>query len=309
MSFQCRHTFDLQESNNLMAKTCIMFLLLKGLYQSSSISSSESDEYNDDDIDELSKIFEFLDYAAIYWPAHFSRVRMDDRKLITPLVHKLCGTENTEYSFWYPVYWEHEQRGKIGYLDAWNFEYRTPDTTGLIFVTTLGYTELVDYFLSHGADINEIAREFGTALHVAACMGKPGMVEFLISRGASVNARGGDHGTALLAALRGRQEGVALSLIKSGAYMEGENIWEEDAVVLASSFGYLSVVKAVLHQGNIQNMGKALKGAIEKGHNSVSSTLIEYETDIETEAGLFTVAMREKQRNIIREWNRRRGGV
>ncbi|KAJ5414091.1 hypothetical protein N7509_000718 [Penicillium cosmopolitanum] len=292
-----------------MAKTCIMFLLLKGLYQSSSISSSESDEYNDDDIDELSKIFEFLDYAAIYWPAHFSRVRMDDRKLITPLVHKLCGTENTEYSFWYPVYWEHEQRGKIGYLDAWNFEYRTPDTTGLIFVTTLGYTELVDYFLSHGADINEIAREFGTALHVAACMGKPGMVEFLISRGASVNARGGDHGTALLAALRGRQEGVALSLIKSGAYMEGENIWEEDAVVLASSFGYLSVVKAVLHQGNIQNMGKALKGAIEKGHNSVSSTLIEYETDIETEAGLFTVAMREKQRNIIREWNRRRGGV
>jgi ankyrin repeat protein len=121
---------------------------------------------------------------------------------------------------------------------------------------------VVDYFLSRGADINEIAREFGTALHVAACMGNPDMVEFLISRGASVNARGGDHGTALLAAPCGRQEGIALSLIKAGADTEGENIWEEDALVLASSFGYLPVVKAALHQGNIHNIGKALKGAI-----------------------------------------------
>jgi len=352
LSFKWRHTFDLQDSNMILARICIAFLFLKDFYQDSVIWLPPRARAMTDWV-EFTERFEFLYYASIYWPAHFFRVQQDCRRPMLPLVHKLCETQRLRYCIWYPIYWrlmlEHvitgycnEQRWRLeNDHEKIKFQLRSmPSVTGLTFITTFGCVELVQFFLSRGADINERvvyfgcalttaticghqqivslllrnhatldghAHDHGTALHVAACMGNKPMVELLISQGANINDSRGVHGTPLLASLSGGHNSIAEFLVQRRADVRGKDMEGKNALFKACAIGNLAVVQAVLQKGAVEQIGEALQQALSKGHSSIARVLIEQNVDIGTEAGLYTVTMRERQRKVISEWHARHG--
>jgi hypothetical protein len=114
-------------------------------------------------------------------------------------------------------------------------------------------------------------------------------------------------GRLFLAALSGRDDSIAGFLIQKGADLQGEVISKKNALNLASEIGNLAVVQAALQKGEVDKIDHALSRTIKGRHDSIARALIEHDVDIDTEAGRHTVAIREKQRKVIREWHARHG--
>ncbi|EAX99948.1 ankyrin repeat protein, putative [Trichomonas vaginalis G3] len=69
--------------------------------------------------------------------------------------------------------------------------------TNALFIQRFNIQSLCEYFLSHGANINEKDENGETALHFAALFSNKEMAEFLISHGANINEKDDKGKTAL----------------------------------------------------------------------------------------------------------------
>ncbi|EAY13720.1 ankyrin repeat protein, putative [Trichomonas vaginalis G3] len=80
-----------------------------------------------------------------------------------------------------------------------------------VYSPILNIPSLLEYFLSHGANINEKNNDGETALYIAARNNSKETAEFLISHGANINEKDNDGETALhIAALFHHEEIVEL---------------------------------------------------------------------------------------------------
>lgn len=133
--------------------------------------------------------------------------------------------------------------------------------TALQVAAYLGRTEIVNLLLEHGADVNVLASDNGAALQAAAYRGYTKIAQLLLEHGADVNARDGDYGTALQAAARyGNMEVVQL-LLEYSADVNAED-------------GYY---------------GTALQAAARHGHVEVAQLLLEHSADVNALAGDSTL--------------------
>ena len=102
------------------------------------------------------------------------------------------------------------------------------------------------------ADINSVGGFFGTALQIAASLGREGFVSKLLRLGANVDVQGGVFGTAIRAAsFMGHQE-IVYALLKHGANPNLRDELHGTALQAALTAGHADVVK-VLSKKNIEN--------------------------------------------------------
>jgi ankyrin repeat protein len=79
--------------------------------------------------------------------------------------------------------------------------------TALIFASGAGQSDVVNYLVEHGADVNARDADNWTALMMASSTGQSDIVNYLVEHGANVNARGNRGATALsLAYNKGEME-------------------------------------------------------------------------------------------------------
>jgi ankyrin repeat protein len=93
----------------------------------------------------------------------------------------------------------------------------TPGWTPLIYAAANGQTEVAQYLLDVGANVNAVAPNGTTALMMAVRGGHSATVDLLLARGAEVNHRNQDGATALAWATRGEFKAIEQALRARGA--------------------------------------------------------------------------------------------
>jgi ankyrin repeat protein len=92
-----------------------------------------------------------------------------------------------------------------------------PGWTPLIYAATNGQTEVAQYLLDVGANVNAVAPNGTTALMMAVRGGHGATVDLLLTRGADLNHRNQDGATALGWAMRGKFQSIEQALRARGA--------------------------------------------------------------------------------------------
>ncbi|EAY13846.1 hypothetical protein TVAG_044060 [Trichomonas vaginalis G3] len=145
---------------------------------------------------------------------------------------------------------------------------------------------LLEYFLSHGANINEKDNDGKTALYIAAGINRKEIAEFLISHGANINEKNNDGETALQDAARHNSKEIAELLISHGANIEEKNDYGETALHIAARHNSKEIAELLIsHGANINEKNDygetALQDAARHNSKETAELLISHGANIE----------------------------
>ncbi|EAY23491.1 hypothetical protein TVAG_071550 [Trichomonas vaginalis G3] len=144
---------------------------------------------------------------------------------------------------------------------------QTNDVNSCFASTPLfGITELNQYLLSHGADINSTDSFGVSALYYAALHNRSDYVEFLVNHGANMNIQDTCGVTPLQLAILERHYKIATFLILHGADVNIQNIDGDTALHLAVRFKLKDIVELIVSHGADLNITN------EKGETALQST-------------------------------------
>ncbi len=171
----------------------------------------------------------------------------------------------------------------------------SPDTlneeglSALHYSAKKGHTDLANFLLDNGANINHRDKDNNTALHWATYSDRTHMLELLLEKGAEPNCSGENGDTPLhWAAIKGKKE-AARTLLKRGAKIDPLNIDVLTPTYYAAAYGHGETLSFLIANGSeVQSMyaklvsyakGKVdrqtpLHGAVENGHVSTARILI-----------------------------------
>jgi ankyrin repeat protein len=268
-----RHSLRPIDSHMILAEVCTMYLVLEDFERDSILDHlcpSDSDESDSDESDsdtgpdsemswfvrdrtkakdqrivnEYIRRYDFLDYSARYWPAHY---RQSGRpKSLCNRVYRLYNQFGSGCLFynWFYVY--------STFSSTWNHE--RPELSSLMVASYFGFEELAAELLKMDPTRIDKQDDKGwTALMYAALSGHGGIVTILLEAGASVDAVGDSHTsllreehTALMVASAGGHDRVVQSLIDHGAKIGTDT---ELALSTAVAAGNVDVIRVLLRNG------------------------------------------------------------
>ena len=159
------------------------------------------------------------------------------------------------------------------------------DETLLTVAAYQGNTEIAEYLISKGININLRNKWDNTALHNAALRGYTDIAKLLIDNGASPDIRGPAGNTPLFFAARNEHADMVLLLLKAGSSPNAANDYMQTPLVAASWSGNPGVIWALVENGAeinysamegntiLHNLaaagnGKSLKILLDRGANT-----------------------------------------
>lgn len=160
--------------------------------------------------------------------------------------------------------------------------YKDADGRSTLYLLALeNRTDMAEFLLSQGADVEARDLEGRTALHVSAWQGHTDMVELLLNHSADVNAVDNDYRTALQSAAWQGHVSVVRLLLERSAVVDHVCNQGATALCIAAQEGHLEVVKVLLEYGadpsHADQFGRnPIRVATKGGHTSVISLLEEY---------------------------------
>jgi len=114
----------------------------------------------------------------------------------------------------------------------------------LLLAAWHGHVDAVRWLLDRGAQINRPGLAW-SALHYAVFAGHQEVAELLLARGADVNARSTNGSSVLMMAVREGRDKLAMHLLDRGADPSIRNDWGEDAFVWAMRNGHVKLARAL----------------------------------------------------------------
>lgn len=153
----------------------------------------------------------------------------------------------------------------------------------------LGHTNIVQYLLQKGADIDFQSNKEGTALSAAAQNGHMAVVQHLLDKGADINAEGGHYyDNPLAAACFGNHEAIARLLINKGANVRTRRKSDLDGLMHAAAKGNKGIVQDLVKRGILRYAmtDETLKRrypliiASRKGNKALVKSLLESGADV-----------------------------
>ncbi|KAB8229429.1 ankyrin repeat-containing domain protein [Aspergillus alliaceus] len=258
------------KEHELLARTCLTYLCFDEI--------TVDDPYDLDVLQNKKEMFRFLEYASLFWYAHFIRVLLDP--------------SSTRWILWSEIV--SQKLWPVSILHATEEDNRP---TPLHIASCMGLLDTMEWLLSLGSDIDATAGRFGSALHSAAGRGqknanRPGglygypivaaaaaakydslksaeIVHILLEAGADISCRDqtGRKGSAIL--------------LQNGATVDVRDDHERTPLFLLIKNG----AKASTIDVDSQT---PLFAAIQNGHTSIVETLTQYDIDVRTQdnAGL-----------------------
>lgn len=107
-----------------------------------------------------------------------------------------------------------------------------------------GHLNAVKWLVDRGARINAPSRHW-SALHYAVFAGQTEVADYLIAQGADIQARTTNGSTALMMAIYEGREDLARKLIEKGADRTPKNDWGDGALEWAMRFNHLNIARMV----------------------------------------------------------------
>ncbi|EAY12976.1 hypothetical protein TVAG_405220 [Trichomonas vaginalis G3] len=118
-----------------------------------------------------------------------------------------------------------------------------------IYSMIFGLLSLCEYFISHGANVNEKDKNGETALHFAAIYNSKETIELLISQGANINEKDGNWKTALHVAAENNSKETAELLISYGANINERDKYGETALHYAAEYNSKDTAEIFISYG------------------------------------------------------------
>ncbi|XP_071142366.1 uncharacterized protein [Mytilus edulis] len=152
--------------------------------------------------------------------------------------------------------------------------------TTFIILCLRGYEELVDLFISFGADVE--ARNGWFAPLTAACRdGHLGTVEILLEKGSKVNQTNIDGETPLYTACICGHYGLVKRLLEVRADINKPNKYYRTPLYVSCLGGYENIVRLLIDEGaTVCDCSDSLIGATYGGHDKIVEILINKKCDI-----------------------------
>ncbi|EAY16182.1 hypothetical protein TVAG_340760 [Trichomonas vaginalis G3] len=236
--------------NSEITQTCLEFSFLGGNPEimSECLKYQEPDE-------------ECMRYAIISYNIDFVTFLMNEYNIEIDLEY--CGIYNNLESFL--VY----------------FDYTKDKHKCFVYSLMFNIPSILEYFLSHGANINGKNDKGLNALHNAAMNNSKETVELLISHGANVNKKGLMGETALYFTAWNNNEEITEFLISHGANVNEKNDKGETPLHIAASFNSKETAKVLISHGiNINEKDKfgetALHMALMRNGKETAKILISH---------------------------------
>ena len=207
---QWRHSLEPAESNNVLAKICMSYLMFAvfethPLVLDHNNSQSEEDsqesciseeEEPEDETMKYCKEHQLLEYAANHW---FSHLREAESMEDPATLHKaltICTSHSRRLSTWFKVHWACESP----------YSLHLEDLTDLMVASYIRLKRLIEVCLDRGADVNAKDSPYGnTPLFFAAEYSDDITVKTLLENGAEVNTRNVHGSTPLILAAEERK--------------------------------------------------------------------------------------------------------
>jgi ankyrin repeat protein len=302
-----------QLGHKFIAQSCLIYLICSGENMKTSFICSPDPVFND---------YSLLQYAAQRWTRHTRDLeKLEDS--IKLLSRNLFSNQNGAYDTGLKLKYEKNSQPLYkasieGLTDIVQFELsKGADVniqgghygTALQAASAGGYKDIVKILLEKEADINIQGGDYGTTLQAASAKGHKDIVEILLEKGADVNIQGGEYGTALQAASAGGDNDIVEILLEMGADVNIQGEEYGTALQAASARGYKDIVEILLEKGadvNIQGgeYGTALQAASAAGHKDIVEILLERGADVNIQVGQYGNALQACAQKF--EWNYKR---
>ncbi|KAF4770862.1 hypothetical protein HAV15_013230 [Penicillium sp. str.  len=187
-----KYSISVSESALLLTSICIRFLYLKdfGKKQAPPIRNAE----------DLCSSYDFLEYSANNWAAHFGHMTIKYRHELFPAAIQLCSVENDQYMDWEIAV------SKIG---------RSVNPSPLHIASCLGLDMIVQTLLARpDVDINSTTSDTRTPLSLAIIQGHEGIVKLLLTApGIDLSLTDSDGDSPLSLAILHSHEGIVKLLL------------------------------------------------------------------------------------------------
>ncbi|EAY23379.1 hypothetical protein TVAG_070420 [Trichomonas vaginalis G3] len=152
-----------------------------------------------------------------------------------------------------------EYCGKYKNLDSFLVYFDQTNDIDKCFVYSVMFNipSLLEYLLSHGANINKKDQIRRTALHFAAHYNYKEIAEVLISHGANINVRDRIGRTALYYSVCYKSKELLELLISHGAKINEKNVLGDTALHIAACKNYKEIAEVLIsHGANINERGR-----------------------------------------------------
>ncbi|KAH8587245.1 ankyrin repeat-containing domain protein [Bisporella sp. PMI_857] len=295
-----RHCLNPVDSENIMARICIDYLLLRELDEIEvEVRHQQRGEphlrwkrsqrqllLNEENKDSESGFEAFLKYSAQHWPSHFRNSTFDRESIVLAKACKLNLVEGDRFNLWFPILW-----------GAWRGWSDQPHMNNIRIAAFNGHDIVLRCLLeTEASKLDDKDGEKHTALIWAAELGHQKVARLLVEIGANVNTQGGEYGNALQAASARGHEAIVKLLIEKGAKVDAEGGHFGNALQVASFNGHEAIVKLLIEKGakvdaEGGHFGNALQAASARGHEAIVRLLIEKEAKVDAEGGHFGNAL------------------
>jgi len=140
----------------------------------------------------------------------------------------------------------------------------TGGTTPLIMAASRDRTNVVEFLIAQGANVNLPANDRATPLMCAVQNTKKSdhVIRLLLANGADVNQPGGWQRTALIVAAEQDRKDLVKLLLAHNADLNAEDEYGRTALVAAAQKGATNAVKALLDTGKYEGDQKQIKAAL-----------------------------------------------
>jgi ankyrin repeat protein len=170
------------------------------------------------------------------------------------------------------------------------------DSPEIIVASYYGNIQMVQLLVQHGADVNALGGDYGSALQAASYDGHIDIVQLLIEHGADVNAQGGHFGSALQAASHNGHMNTIQLLIEHGADVNAQGGHFGSALQAASHNGHMNTIQLLIEHGADVNVqvgfyGSALQAVSHNRHPDIVQFLIEHGADVNAQGGEYGTAL------------------
>lgn len=232
-----KHSLAPMESNMIIARSCIWYILLSE-FDVPWVRLSDKGRWKASPrLSRFLKDHDFLDYASRHWTTHFNAASPSADDSLTNGARNLCRTESSRFRTWYKVYWSSFSRG-------------SPKTyTDLGEAAAFDLIPVVEVMLKEGLDINMVDGDGDTPLHTACLHKRHTTAEFLIEHGAATDIEALDGNVPLsTAAAFGLTEIVEL-LIRKGMNINPQNKQGRTPLDRAYEFKHTDCVAKLLEYG------------------------------------------------------------
>ena len=229
-----KHTIEPSESNFILAKACITYLLfsifeidpLKTRERRHSVHSKYMEKHY------------FLSYAAQNWPTHFGLTK-NSHELLRAW-YDICNTESKRFETWTNACCLHPRKRTADFFEV---------------ACSLGHDTIVKQLLRPSIDLEKYQRtRWGTVLTCAVRAGHHAVVDILISHGAATNTRDGKGQTPLYTAASMGAERMVRKLLFNGASLDIADDGGRTPLFSAVSSESVNIVNMMLEKGASMNV-------------------------------------------------------